>query len=131
MTTFAIHIKSSLPISAIPKIKKVIDASIGEIKDHAANDTPVLTIEAFKTEWEDHRKKLVSLYKGLKSGELSDLIVYEVYNNEKEQLDVAEFYNRLKFLREIELETEMDVQLETGDIENPEDFESVEEDWLR
>jgi hypothetical protein len=59
------------------------------------------------------------------------LTVTERINGIDSPVPLAMLMNLIQGFRQTELETQMDIALETGDIDDPRDFTPSDEDWTR
>jgi hypothetical protein len=104
---------------------------MSEIRDRAKRGEPLLEVSAFTNQWQDDRHTLVDLARGIESNDLP-FAVTEVYEDGTEsEVSVTMLRNLLDHFRGIELQTQRNTMLEIGEIEDPEQFESYDEDWTK
>jgi hypothetical protein len=122
-----------LSVGDIRVLREVCALPIGEIKRRAANHEPVIEIEVFKGDWESNRKQLARLVHAIAAGKLP-LEIYDYatpsgFPATEELLSAPKARDMIRSLRQIELDTQMDIDLEEGEISSPSEFESPEDDW--
>ncbi len=131
MTTLRFRAASdSVPTSLIARLRKMTSLSISDIRQRAASGTPLLEITPFENDWEDTRELLVELAQEIATGELP-LTVCEVFDEQESPVDNEMLTNLIGQCREIELETQRNTMLESGEISDPDDFEPQDEDWTQ
>ena len=122
--------KSDISTRDIMFFRGISKKSISEIKEAAAQGYPVREFKAFSGEWRDERKELVEVYRHFESSENPPYRIKEVDNYGLDEfLTPEKLRNRIEHWREIELETECDIELELGEISHPDEFEPKSENW--
>lgn len=114
----------------IPALRKLTGLSISEIRSRVTTSQPLLEIVAFRNDWQDARHKLVQIARSIEDGSLP-LTVTEGTNGADSAVPLQMLLNLIQHFRQIELETQTDVALETGDIDDPRDFVPRDADWTR
>jgi hypothetical protein len=109
-------------------LRKWVSLGIAEIRRRAAANEALFEVSALEGDWHSNRIRLRELYTGIKNNSLP-LMVSEARGNVDETLSLEKFYNRLRHLRQIELETQMHTQLELGEIGDRSEFQPYDEDW--
>lgn len=114
----------------IPSLRALTGLSISEIRNRVATSQPLFEIVAFCNDWQDNRHKLVQIAHMIEDGSLP-LTVTEGTNGADSPVPLPMLLNLIQHFRQIELETQTDVALETGDIDDPRDFVPHDADWTR
>lgn len=131
MTTLKFRYSETVcPIAMISKLRALTGLSISEIRNRVANSQPLFEIVAFRNDWQKNRYKLVQITRQIQDGSLP-LTVTEGTNGANTLVPLAMLLNLIQHFRQIELETQTDVALETGDIDDPIDFVPSDEDWTK
>ena len=89
-----------------------------------------MEIVAFRNDWQENRHKLVQIARQIENGSLP-LTVTEGTNATDSPVPRPMLFNLIQHFRQIELETQTDVALETGDIDDPRDFIPRDADWTQ
>ena len=118
------------PTSMIPSLRALTGLSISEIRNRVAKAQPLFEIVAFRNDWQDNRLKLVQIARQIEDGSLP-LTVTEGTNGADSPVPLPMLLNLIQHFRRIELETQADVAIETGDIEDPSEFVPRDEDWTQ
>ncbi|MBL3655811.1 hypothetical protein [Fulvivirga sediminis] len=127
----AIIPKKNISTGDLKTLRSISNVSISEIKQAAVDQKPIKLFKEFEGSWEVDRLELARLVKEI--SEVQDL-PYQLAL--VEDLEIMEFlsaeklYDYLRHLREIELETQRNSDLENGYISSPDDFEPHDEDWV-
>ncbi|WP_417763049.1 hypothetical protein [Shewanella sp.] len=130
LNTLFVVPKAKIDNNQLMSIRKLTGAALSQIKQAAEHQQPIWQLdEVFAGTWEQDKQFLVTLYQQLPTG------AYRLYDGEElaeaTLLDAASFYQRLKLLREIELEQALQTALETGEIDSEDEFVADEDDnWL-
>jgi len=120
----------NLEAKDIKLLREICKKSISEIREASASTTPIREIEIFKTEWDVEKVELVQIYRHFASLDTPPFRIKEV--NEyglDEYLNPEQFKTRIEHWRGIEIETEMNTELELGEISHPDQFKPTTEDW--
>lgn len=91
---------------------------------------PVFEITPFQSDWQDQRRILVQVARDI-SGGLLPLTVTEQFASREEPVSIEMLHNLIKHFRQIELETQRDTMLENGEIVDPSEFTTFDEDWTQ
>ncbi|MFN5322385.1 MAG: hypothetical protein ACK49R_08790 [Planctomycetota bacterium] len=91
---------------------------------------PLFEIAAFRNDWQDNRVKLVQIAQQIGDGSLP-LTVTEGTNGAESPVPLPMLFNLIQHFRQIELETQTDVAIETGDIDDSSEFVPRDEDWTQ
>ncbi|MFN9752740.1 MAG: hypothetical protein ACK57U_15300, partial [Planctomycetota bacterium] len=121
---------TSCPVSMIAAMRSLTGLSIADIKDRIATSQPLFEIVAFRNDWQETRYTLVRIAKQIEEGTLP-LTVTEESNGFVTPVPLSMLKNMTQHFRQIELETQTDVALETGDIDDPRDFIPRDADWTQ
>lgn len=122
--------KKGLTTQGLKFLKSHVSIGLSDIKNAADNEDAILIFEAFSGTWQADRKLLALFCKRYLEDEQAPFFVIEMLDDGAELLKPANFYVQLKTWRQIEIETERNVALETGYIESPSEFISMNENWL-
>lgn len=114
----------------IPSLRALTGLSISEIRNRVAKSQPLFEIAVFRNDWQDNRLKLVQIARQIEDGSLP-LTVNEGTNGADSPMPLPMLFNLIQHFRQIELETQTDVALETGEIEDPSEFVPRDEDWTQ
>jgi hypothetical protein len=109
------------PTVMIPALRALTGLSIAEIHKRIATSQPLLEIVAFRNDWEADRLKLVQIARQIGNGSLP-LIVSEETNGTDSPVPLPMLLNLIQHFCQIELETQTNIALETGDIDDPREF---------
>lgn len=121
--------ESTLPVALISRLRKLTGLSIADLRGRAASGETLFEIIPFNSDWEDRRTVLVQVARQIREGSLP-LVVSEVYEDGTESPVSPEMlHNLIQQYRGIELDTQRSVALESGEIDDPDDFEPDDEDW--
>ena len=120
--------ETTCPTAMIPSLRELTGLSISEIRNRVAKHQPLLEIAAFRIDWEGNRQKLVQIARQIQDGSLP-LTVIEETNGADTPVPLAMLLNLIQQFRQIELETQTDIALETGDIHDPRDFVPRDAYW--
>lgn len=104
---------------------------MSEIRDRARRGEPLVEVSAFTNQWQEDRQTLVDLARGMESNDLPFTVTEVCEDGTESDVSVSMLRNLLLHFREIELETQRDTMLQLGEIENPDQFEPYDEDWLK
>ncbi|PSF11693.1 hypothetical protein [Marinobacter shengliensis] len=121
--------KLSISTSDIKILRRISSLGISEIKEASAEGRAIRRFEIFGSEWETERMKLVEVYNLYASNSDTPFYILDTESDKPKKISPAELSNKIKFWREIELETQMNSDLENGYINNPSEFEPHDEDW--
>ncbi len=121
---------TSCPVSMIAAMRTLTGLSIADIKNRIATSQPLFEIVAFRNDWEKTRYTLVRIAKQIEAGTIP-LTVTEESNGFVTPVPLPMLKNMIQHFRQIELETQTDVALETGDIDDPRDFIPRDADWTQ
>ena len=122
--------KENISVQNLKMLRNISNLSISEIKQAAINRRPIREFEEFGSSWETDRVALSELTKTCTENQN---LPYEFVSLENSEID--EFFTpktlliKLSYLRQIELETQKNSDLENGYIANPDEFEPHDEDW--
>ena len=122
--------QTDCPTAMIPSLRALTGLSISEIRNRVAMSQPILEIVAFRNDWQDTRHKLVRIARRIEEGSLP-LTVTEGTNGADSPVPLPMLLNLIQHFRQIELETQTDVALETGDIDDPREFVPRDADWTQ
>jgi hypothetical protein len=114
----------------IASLRALTGLTTSEIRNRIATDQPLLEIIPFRNDWQDTRVKLVQIARQMEGGSLP-LAVTESTNSGDAAVPLAMLLNLIQHFREIELQTQADIALETGEIEDPGDFMPRDADWTK
>ncbi len=114
----------------IATLRALTGLSIAEIRNRVASSQPLLEIVPFRNDWQNTRQKLVQIARRIEDGSLP-LTVTEEANGVDVAVPLPMLLNLIQHFRQIELETQADIALETGDIDDPRDFVPPDADWTR
>jgi hypothetical protein len=114
----------------IAAMRTLTGLSIADIKNRIATSQPLFEIVAFRNDWEKTRYTLVRIAKQIEEGTMP-LIVTEESNGFVTEVPLSTLKNMIQRFRQIEIETRTDVELETGEIDDPRDFIPQDADWTR
>lgn len=118
----------SASVSLIARLRKLTTHSIAQLQLRIAKGQPLIEITPFLNDWQDTRHLLVLLSRGMADGSLP-LAVSELSEGEESDVSSEMLRNLIQHYREIELETQMQTQLELGEISDRSEFEPHDEDW--
>lgn len=121
---------STCPTAMVPPLRSLTGLSIFEIRSRVANARPLLEISPFRTNWREQRKLLVALARGIADGSLP-LTVTDGASNPELPVSPEMLNNLIQHFRQIELETQAQMMLENGEIDDPGAFIPTEPDWTR
>ena len=121
---------SNLEAKDIKFLRGICKKSISEIREASASSKPIREIEIFETGWEEEKIEIVQIYRLFVSEPSPPFSVKEVdeYGLD-ETLTPEMFRNRIEHWRGIELETEMNNELELGEILHPDEFKPSSDEW--
>lgn len=114
----------------IAAMRSLTGLPIADIKNRIAASKPLIEIVAFRNDWEETRYTLVRIAKQIEEGTMP-LAVTEESNGFVTPVPLSMLKNMIKHFRQIEVETQTDVALETGDIDDPRDFIPRDADWTQ
>jgi hypothetical protein len=114
----------------VPALRAVTGLSISEILSRVASARPLLEITPFRKNWREQRKTLVTLAHGIEDGSLP-LTVADGANEIESPVSLEMLKNLIQHFHQIELETQADMLLENGEIDDPSEFVPTEPDWTR
>lgn len=114
----------------IPRLRALTGLPISEIRHRIAMSQPLLEIVAFRNDWQETRYKLVRIARQIADGSLP-LAVTEVVHEIESPVPLPMLLNLIQHFRQLELQTQMDVALETGEIDDPRDFIPQDADWTK
>ena len=104
--------------------------SIADLKNRIATSQPLFEIVAFRNDSEKTKYTLVRIAKQIEEGTMP-LNVTEESNRFVTPVPLSMLKNLFQHFRQIELETQTDVALATGDIDGPRDFIPRDADWTQ
>jgi hypothetical protein len=124
-------------LSVIPKpnpkpddiklLKSYSDASVSEIKRAAESGSSIRDFRIFEGDWESERCVIARLYREFAGNSSVPFLLRE----DGELFETPEsFRERLEGLRQTELQTQRDTDLEMGFIQTPEEFKPHDEEWF-
>jgi len=118
------------PTAMIPALRVLTGLSISEIRNRVATAQTLFEVVTFRNDWSETRHKLVQIARQIEDGSMP-LTVTERTNGIDSPVPLPMLMNMIQGFRQTELETQMDIALETGDIDDPRDFTPSDEDWTR
>jgi hypothetical protein len=101
--------------------------SVATLRKKAEAREAIAEIRIFADAWRENRSRLPGWLKLLR-GDPAAFAVSQVRDGEEEPLSAELFAARLAHLRQIELETQRQTDLEEGFITSPDEFEAHDED---
>jgi hypothetical protein len=111
-------------------LPKFSNLSISQIKQASINSSPIKTFDVFEGSWETERVRLAEMTKMyIKNQNLPYQIVLIEDSKIVEILSPTGLQNKLKYLRNIELENQRNSDIENGFISKPSEFKPHDEDW--
>ncbi|WP_145449304.1 hypothetical protein [Gimesia panareensis] len=112
-------------------LRTLTEMGLAEIKAAAAHQTAIRQIRIFEGDWQSERQVLAKVYHQNRSEQPVPWRVRERDEfGEEEFLSPDGLKSRLEYWRSLELETQRNVDLESGLIATPEEFEPHDEDWF-
>ena len=112
-------------------LRTLTEMGLAEIKAAATNQTAICQIQIFEGDWQSERHVLAKIYNPYRSEQPVPWRVRESDEfGEEEFLSPKGLKSRLEYWRSLELETQRNVDLESGLIATPEEFEPHDEDWF-
>jgi hypothetical protein len=132
MTTLRFRlVERSPPAPLIAQLRTLTQLPISEIRGRAVAGEPIVEVKAFDQHWRDNRTKLVDIARRIEDRTLP-LSVSEVFDDGRETPVSPEMLrNVISGFRAIEVQTQCDMMLESGEIESPDQFKPCDEDWSR
>lgn len=122
-----IYLTSSSPgLDLLKAGAELTGESAMQVKKKVSAGLPLLEVVPWQKNWHHVRNRLPGL---VEDERFRFAEVYE--NGDEEDLTPIRLRNRLEHWRGIELETQRDLDLEEGLIDDPEDFVPHDEDWSR
>lgn len=112
-------------VTELKYFREISTKSISEILRASETKTSIRDFKILGTEWNEEKKVLAKIMNRFITDESVPFQLIE--DNELMTQEFAQ--NRLRFWRGIELETEMDVELELGEISHSHEFKPSSEDW--
>lgn len=122
--------QNECPASMIGTLRALTGLSIADIRSRIAMAQPLFEIIPFRRDWVETRHKLVKIVKQIADGTLP-LNVTEESNGFVTPVSLPMLQNMIHRLRQIELETQTDIAIETGDIDDPNDFMPRDANWTQ
>lgn len=132
MTTLRFRLVERSPAAPlIAQLRTLTQLPISEIRGRAAAGEPIVEVKAFDQHWRDNRPKFVDIARRIEAKTLP-LAVSELFDDGRETPVSPEMLrNLISGFREIEVQTQCDMMLESGEIESPDQFKPCDEDWSR
>ncbi|MFO0885805.1 MAG: hypothetical protein U0894_16745 [Pirellulales bacterium] len=124
------YAQNECPASMIAALRALTGLSIADIRNRIAMSQPLFEIIPFRRDWVETRYKLVKIVKQIADGTLP-FNVTEESNGFVTPVPIPMLQNIVHRLRQIELETQTDMALETGDIDDPNDFMPRDAAWTQ
>lgn len=124
------YAQTECPTSMIAALRALTGLSIADIRNRIATSQPLIEIVAFRRDWREARHKLVRVAKQIEEGTMP-LCVTEESNGFMTPVPISMLKHIIAHLRQTELETQTDVALEAGDIDDPGDFIGTDDDWTK
>ena len=121
--------KNNLSFDDVKTLSKILDISVITIRNSIKNNNCLYEVEPFSGAWEEERHELKRISDAYMSDELKLFDVIELDGEEVELLTPEFLRNSIAGLREIEIQTQRNVDLENGYIKTPEEFVPHDEDW--
>jgi hypothetical protein len=121
---------TACPTAMIPALRVLTGLSISEIRNRVATAQTLFEVVTFRNDWSETKYKLVQIARQIEDGSMP-LTVTERINGIDSPVPLPMLMNLIQGFRQTELETQMDIALETGDIDDPRDFTPSDEDWTR
>ncbi|MCF9448039.1 hypothetical protein [Vibrio parahaemolyticus] len=118
--------KRNLSVKGIKLLRSLTSQSIEAIRNAAKNHQPLESYEAFRSDWDEVKYKLVTL---AQQYDEAFFFIYEIEGDEHQLLSFENFLDYLKELRCIELEQQRNSDLECGLISVESDFHEHDENW--
>lgn len=117
-------------VATLLSARALFGGLVVSLRGKAQEQTALAEIPILSGPWEDNRVTLARLLRIVtdQPGVFDVLEISE--EGDGESLSPEDFRRRLKQLRQIELQTQRDVDLERGHIARREDFVPHDEDWL-
>ena len=126
----AIVPKPSPAAADLKRLRRYCTLSLSAIRQAAAERRPIRAFEAFAGAWHQERTLLAEIARAYASDERVPYEIVEVEEGGEEAvLSTEALRGHLRYLREIELETQRQADLETGAIADEAAFEPHDEDW--
>ncbi len=114
----------------VQELRALTGLSISEILSRVATARPLLEITPFCKNWREQRKALVAVAHGIEDGSLP-LTVADGAGEIESPVSLEMLKNLIQNFRQIELETQAEMMLENGEIDNPSEFVPAGRDWTR
>ncbi len=121
---------TACPTAMIPALRVLTGLSISEIRNRVATAQALFEVVTFRNDWSETKYKLVQIARQIEDGSMP-LTVTERINGIDSPVPLPMLMNLIQGFRQTELETQMDIALETGEIDDPRDFTPSDEDWTR
>jgi hypothetical protein len=121
---------TACPTAMIPALRVLTGLSISAIRNRVATAQTLFEVVPFRNDWNETRHKLVQIARQIEDGSMP-LTVTERTNGVDSPVPLPMLMNLIQGFRETELQTQTDIALETGDIDDPRDFTPSDEDWTR
>jgi hypothetical protein len=112
------------------QLRRISDLSMADIRRRATSQDPLLDITPFQNDWQQTRRLLVKIARGIEAGTLP-LEVTEVHDSEESPVPLEMLRNLIQQFRSIELQTQRDTMIELGELSDPADFTPQDEDWTQ
>jgi len=126
---FKVIAKKDLTIEEMKSLSSLLDISVINIRNSIKNNENLYELEPFTGPWEEDRHELKRFSDAYSIDGQRLFEVIETDEDELELLSPELLKNIIAGLREIEIQTQRNIDLENGYIENPEDFVPHDEDW--
>lgn len=121
---------SYLDAEDIKLLSDISKRSSSEIRKASVFMTPVREIKIFKTDWEQEKVALIEIYRHFAAADDPPFTVREVDEfGLNELLTPEQLKSRIEHWRGIEVEAELSMELELGEISTPDQFVPSSKDW--
>lgn len=119
--------KPNLEPDDIRLLRSYSDASISEIRRAAETGSSIRDFRIFEGDWQSERIIIAKLYREFAGSSAVPFVLGE----EGQRFETPESFRQwLEGLRQIELQTQRDTDLEMGFIRTPEEFEPHDDEWF-
>lgn len=113
--------------SDIKFLRTYSDSSIADIKRAAENGCSIRDFHIFEGDWQSERYVIARLYREFAN---NDLVPFLICEDGKVFETPHSLKHRLEELRETELQTQRDTDLEMGHIRTPKEFKPHDDEWF-
>ncbi|MBU2709054.1 hypothetical protein KCM76_23865 [Zooshikella marina] len=119
--------EKNLSTADIKVLREITNESLSSIKEASIKGNSIIEYKFFEGDWENVRETLKQLYVRWEN----DPPPFTLIETDTDELiSIADLYSILKNARELEIQQQRNSDLEMGYINNPEEFEKHDEDWI-